>query len=593
MSYKNLATLFQNRVYQFGNKPVLGSKVKGRWSWISWKEFGKAVEDVGRGLIALGVEAGDHVCIFSENRPEWVITDLAIQSIRAVSVPIHATSALSQVHFVIQHSQAKGLAVSSLDQFRKIQSFKPELSHLNVVFSFEETIETKDMENIFTLTGIRTKGQSIPSSMFYERLEQIQTDDLSTLFYTSGTTGEPKGVMLTHKNILSNCETSCEVLLPGSSKDTFLSFLPLSHALERTGGLLCPIYFGAKIAFAESIAKVPENLLEVRPTLMICVPRILEKIYNRVYEEVQKKPNWIKLPLLHVLSSQGESLSYLKHPWRTFLAKNLYKKIHKLLGGRIRYLVSGSAPLNPKIGLFLRNAGIEVLEGYGLTETSPVISANRPQKNKIGTVGSVLPGAEVRIAPDGEILVRGPMVMKGYYKDPMATQEIIDQEGFLHTGDIGALDSDGFLRLTDRKKEFLATSGGKKISPQLLENELKSHPLIEQACVVGDGRKYLTALLVPNFSFLTKKAQEVGISDKDRVKFINNPEVRKWFREIINTLNSKLATYETIKDFALLPQEFTIENEEITPTLKLRRKIIIARHIEMIEKMYNETIVLS
>ncbi len=428
---------------------------------------------------------------------------------------------------------------------------------------------------------------------YEEAVKKVKPDDLCGIIYTSGTTGAPKGVMLTHDNLLSNVKAARQIIRVDET-DSLLSFLPLCHSFERMAGHFLAISAGATIAYAESVETVAENLGEVKPTLMTSVPRLFEKIYARVIENAEagsplkRKIFWwaINTGEKYVDAKfKGKIPGFLNFKYN-LATKLVFSKLHHRVGGNLRFFVSGGAPLPQEIAEFFYKAGILILEGYGLTETSPVIAVNREEKFKFGSVGPAVPGVEVKIAEDGEALTRGPHVMKGYYKNPEATTETIDKDGWLHTGDIGLLDEEGFLYITDRKKNIIVTSGGKNVTPATIENLLVTSPYIEQVMVVGDKRNYLTALIVPNFDALKKYADENGIRYSDIKELLINEKIYEDVDAEIQNLTKDLARFEQIKQFTLMSKEFTIEDGELTPTLKIKRKVVSEKYADIIDKMY-------
>jgi long-chain acyl-CoA synthetase len=523
-----------------------------RWRPVPIRVFAARVRDVAADLVARGVKHGDRVAIFSENRLEWAIADQAILSIGGVCVPIYATLPPDHVGPLLADSGAVGVFVSSAAQEKKVRSVIREAPTLQWILVFDDR-----------LPGPAATAPAMPAPP--------GPDDVATIIYTSGTTGAPKGVMLTHWNLVSNAITSVAALDLGP-RDVHLSFLPLNHIFERTAGYNVMLYAGATIAYAESIEKAAANLVEVRPTLLLAVPRFYEKLIERIFEvakaagfprdvmaywgrDVARKWATIKL--------EGRPIPpglALQHALANIL---VYPVLRRRLGGRIRYCFSGGAPLPREIGLFFYGVGMPIVEGYGLTETSPIITMNTPTHYKLGTVGRPIPGLEVRIADDGEILVQGPSVMKGYWKRPEETAAALEG-GWFHTGDIGEIDADGFLRITDRKKDLIVTSGGKKIAPQPIQNALKKSPRIVEAIVVGDGRKYATALIVP----ASGATRESIAADVDAV-------------------NKELASYETIKRFELIANDLTVENGSLSQKLEVKRKVVSDRYRELIEKMYH------
>ncbi len=571
---KTLRALLQGAVATFGPKAALRWKEEGRWGGLTYSELGTTVEEVGRALLALGVSVGDRIAIFSPNRYEWMVVDLAVVSIGAVSVPIYATNSAETTRYILLHSEAKMIFIGSLACMTTFSKIHSEVPGLRVTILFDEPPASLDLNEPILFSDFKKKSQLVIPEAFAARATKIRSEDLSTLIYTSGTTGEPKGVMLSHANIVSDAE---DTLKPFSvnQDDSTLSFLPLSHAFERTVGLYLMLHVGATINIAEDISKIADNLLETSPTVMITVPRLLEKFRAKVIDKMEKRSLAIRLLFKWAFGPSRQFLS----PLFEIL---FYKKIRNAMGGKLRMIDSGGAALSPDVANFFQTVGIPVIQGYGLTETSPVASANILSKNKIGTVGPAIPEVEIRIASDGEVLIRGPNVMMGYYKNPEATREAIDQEGWFHTGDIGELDADRYLKITDRKKELIVTSGGKKVAPQPMENELKLDPLIEQICILGDGKNYLAALIVPNFATLESKVK--GLS---RDQILNNPTIKQLYDEAIKKFNEKYARYESIKRFKLLPNDWTIEGGEITPTLKLRRRIIQKKYASEIQSLFS------
>ncbi|MCP2619032.1 long-chain fatty acid--CoA ligase, partial [Candidatus Aminicenantes bacterium AC-335-A11] len=535
----------------------------------------------------------DKIILLSENRPEWIISDLAILAFGGITVPIYPTLTAEQIVFIIDDSDAKVVIFSDEIQGEKIKSIKNKLSKVKHFISFI----SPPFEGALSFSQIRELGRKRKDKdpdLFEKSALEVKPDDLATIIYTSGTTGIPKGVMLTHKNILSNI-ISVSQIIEFSEKDTVLSFLPLSHILERMVTHTY-IYKGCTIAYAESIETVAQNLLEVRPNIMVSVPRVFEKIYAKVMDNVlSSSPLKRKIFFwaLNIGRKVGEK-KLAKKPIGFFL-KLKYKIAHKLVfskiiektGGRIRFFVSGGAPLSKEIAEFFYAMGLVILEGYGLTETSPVISVNTFENLKFGTVGKPIPGVEVKIAEDGEILVRGPNVMVGYYKKEAETKEAF-RDGWFHTGDIGYLDEDGFLVITDRKKDIIVTSGGKNVAPQPIENMLKANPYISNAVVVGDKRKFISALIIPDFDKLEEYARFNKIKYTDRKDLISKKEIKNFIKAEVDRATQGLAPYEQIKKIALLDREFEISKNEITPTLKVKRNIIEEKYKDLIDELYKE-----
>jgi long-chain acyl-CoA synthetase len=562
-------------------RPALRFKERGVWRSIPYAELADRVEALARGFIALGMAPGDRVCLFAVNSVEWILTDLAVLAAGGVTVPIYATSSEATARFILLHSEAEIAAASGGLPLKLTRAARTIESRLRTVVCFDSAEASGSGGRLLSLADLAARGASVPPSAVAERIAALRPDDVATIIYTSGTTGEPKGAMLTHRNLLSNID-ACLACFPVEAGDVTLSFLPFSHALERTAGIFLMLASGVTVALAEDVNALPQNLLEIRPTLLIAVPRVLEKSYARILDAAAKAPAAARWLFWRAVRMETERLQTGgPRRWCIYLICDLlfFRKIRGRLGGRLKILVSGGAALAPEINRFFRAVGVPVIEGYGLTETSPVVTFNRPDRVKIGTVGPAIPGVEIRLAKDGEILVRGPNVMKGYFRNEKATAEAIDGEGWLKTEDVGEIDADGFLRITDRKKELVVLSGGKKAAPQPMENELKLDPLVSQACVVGEGRNYLAVLIVPDLAVLKARLGPRGA-------MLADPEVRGWYQAVVDRFNSHRASFETIKRFALLPNEWTIEAGEITPTLKLRRKIIVSKYAKEIEALY-------
>jgi long-chain acyl-CoA synthetase len=563
----------------------------------SGREFYEAIRNLGFAFSSLGIIAGDRVALISESRPEWGIADLATLSAGAVTVPVYPTQSAEQVRFILDEAGVKLAVVSNQAQVDKIRQVADQLRALEAIILMDGPA-TSGRPAVYTLADAWEKGRVIherdPQAevRYREAASVIDRDALATIVYTSGTTGEPKGVMLTHQNIMSNALDS-HVVFPTFESDVALSFLPLSHVFERIA-FYRYLIDGVKLCFAESLTTVVRDLKNVRPTVMTGVPRVYEKFYAAIQEKVGQAAG-IQKALLNWALSVGEARSAallngqpvpvgvrLQH---VVADRLVFRKVRAGVGGRIRFLVSGSAPLSRKIAEFFHAIGLVIIEGYGLTETSPVLTANPSAAPKFGTVGKPIPNVEVKIAPDGEILVRGPNVMVGYYRRPEATAEVL-VDGWFHTGDIGEIDADGYLTITDRKKDLIVTSGGKKIAPQPLENLLKADPLVAEAVLVGEGRKFPAALVVPDFVALAGRAREAGWTEEPREDFLKRPEVQALYQGLLDGVNRTLAQFERIKRFHLLPTEFTMERGELTPTMKVRRSVVEARWKDAIEQMY-------
>ena len=594
MDPKNLVEMFLDVVNKHGQKISLMQKIDGKYQGFTYHEFGERVKHVALGLASLGITQNDRVALMSENRPEWAISDFAILSLGATNVPIYPTITPQQIEYILKDSGTRLVIVSTPDLLEKILEIFDNLPALQKVIYMDDAEVKKDyMLRFDELYGLGKAFEKDHPDFYDEAVKTVKPDDLCGIIYTSGTTGAPKGVMLCHSNLVSNVVGARQVIRVDET-DTFLSFLPLCHSFERMAGHFLAISVGATIAYAESVDKVADNLGEVKPTLMTSVPRLFEKIYARVIESanagspLKKKIFWwaVNTGEKYVEAKYKGNVPAMLNSKYKLATKLVFSKLQQRVGGRLRFFVSGGAPLPKEIAEFFYKAGIHILEGYGLTETSPVITVNREDKFKFGSVGPALPGVEVKIADDGEVLTRGPHVMKGYYKNPEATAETIDKDGWLHTGDIGVLDDKGMLYITDRKKNILVTSGGKNVTPATIENLLITSPFIEQTMVIGDKRNYLTALIVPSFPALKKYADDNGISYSEEADLLTNDKIYQAVNKDVQNLTKDLARFEQIKKFTLLPKEFTIEDGELTPTLKVKRKVVAEKYADVIEKMY-------
>jgi long-chain acyl-CoA synthetase len=574
---------------------VLKSKKNGRWVEIGVPEFRDTVRCVATALRHLGVKPGDRVGILSENRPEWAMMDYAILACAAVTVPIYPTLLGWQIEYIINDAGTVAVLCSTPEQLEKMQEIRAHCPSVHNVFVCEPP-DTRP-EGVLTFEELAIKGRAADDAENRRRFDEIRNScrpgDLATLVYTSGTTGNPKGAMLTHGNIATNAISAADVL-PIEYAAVCLSILPLSHILERTADYA---YFskGCTIAYAENVNKVADNLQEVQPHIFAAVPRLFEKMRARIMDQVATYPAARQKIFHWALRVAEERLPYritgksmpLGLKVKSGVADKLvFRKILARLGGRVRFVLSGGAPLSPDLAAFFIGAGLEIYEGYGLTETSPVIAINTPSLRKIGTVGPILPGVEVKIADDGEILSRGPHIMKGYWNNPEATAQAIDASGWFHTGDIGEVDSDGCLKITDRKKDIIINAYGKNIAPQPLEALLKSSPYIGTPVLIGDRRKFLTALIVPNFEKLERDAAGLGLRFDSREELVHDDRVRQIYQEELDRFNRNLDRQEKIRRFALLARDFTIEDDEITPSLKVKRKNIDKKYKNVIDSLY-------
>jgi long-chain acyl-CoA synthetase len=573
----------------------------------STTELIETIRHGAAGLLATGLAGGDRLALVSESRPEWVTVDLAAQSIGVVTVPIYPTLPATQVRYILADAGARIAVVSDRIQAAKVQEVRHLLPALELVVIIDPgTPATAEGHagdlglgtSVVAYASLLARGRdrlaADPSvgPAIEARRAAVDPEALATIIYTSGTTGEPKGVMLTHRNILSNAEAVIPVfaLVPD---DVALTFLPLSHSFERTV-VYAYLLSGLTIVFAENLETIARDLRATAPTLMTVVPRVCEKLQARVLATVAESSaprQWLfrsalAWALARVRRTGAGADALAPVGWRERLGDRLvFAKVRNRLGGRLRLIVTGSAPLSRETGEFFLAAGLPIYEGYGLTETAPALAANHPGRSRLGTVGPAIPGVELRIAEDGEILARGPNVMRGYWNRPADTAAVI-RDGWFHTGDIGELSPDGFLRITDRKKDLLVTSGGKKVAPQPIEARLKQNPLVAEAVVVGDRRRFPAALIVPAFDVLAERLASLGLPAGDRAALVGRSDVLGLYREIVDALNRDLAQFEQVKQIALLPAEFTIAGGELTPTLKVRRRVVETRWQDTIEQLY-------
>ena len=571
---------------------------------LSSREFFERIRDFALGLQSLGVARGDRVGLIAETRPEWVIADLAVLTLGAWTVPIYPTLPPRLVQHILSDAGARAVIASTEDQAAKVREVRSNLPDLRDVIVIDRPQPAEVEESTGHAAGAevgfadvlerghhRLMREDGLGRAYKEAAGAISADDVATVIYTSGTTGDPKGVVLTHGAIVSNL-TGADALVNLDDADEALSFLPLCHALERTVVYLY-LYKGVTITFAESLDTVARDLIRVRPTMMTGVPRVFEKLHGRILGAVEQAPAFRQALFRWAIGvgmaySGAELASRTPSGWIRLqhgLADRLvFSKIRERVGGRLRFVVSGGAPLSRTVAEFLFAVGIPVLEGYGLTETAPVLTVNPERAPRLGTVGHALPEVELRIADDGEILARGPNLMRGYYNNPEATSAVI-RDGWFHTGDIGRLDDDGYLSITDRKKELLVTSGGKNIAPQPIEQQLKTEPLVAEAIVVGDRQPYVAVLIVPNVQAVM--AQIGGGGDSDLSELVARDDVRALYDAAVERVNGRLPRHEQLKRFALLPTEFSVENGELTPTLKVKRRVVTDRWGSVIEELFS------
>jgi len=583
---------FLRSVSRAGGKEFVRYHDGNEWVSVTYRAFAERVERLGAGLLALGLEPGDRVALLSENRIEWSLTDYAAMSAGLITVPLYATLPASQIAYILRDSEARAVVVSTPSQAEKIAEIRASCPALGTVVCMDAAATDK-VEGARSLEEVERLATDEGLRLLRAQRDRVRAEDVLTFIYTSGTTGNPKGVILTHDNFLSNVEAALEVL-EITPNDLFLSFLPLSHVFERMAGHYLPMYAGATIAYSRGLRFLVNELKEVAPTVMACVPRFYESLQERVLKSVESQPA-IRQKIFHWAMKQGRaksqaiqekrSLGLLLKATNAIAHRLVFHKLHETVGGRLRFFVSGGAPLALSTAQFFHAAGILILEGYGLTETSPVISVNRERNFRFGTVGPAIPGVEVKIAPDGEILSRGRHIMKGYFKLEKETAEAIDADGWFHTGDLGELDNEGFLRITGRKKNLIKLSNGKYVAPEPIENALKASPYISESVVFGDAQKVAGALIVPRFAVLEELAQREGYP-MDRAELVKHPLVRKLYRQEIDRLTPDLADYERIRVFLIADHEFTVDSGELTPTLKVRRKEVLQAYASEIAALY-------
>jgi len=599
MQFETLPAMYNELANKYGNsKAAIKYKLQGEYKSIKHDELREMVECFALGLMELGIRERDRVGIVSENRVKWIIADLGILSIGAVNVPIFPTLSWKQEGYIFGNCSATAVVVSNNFQLQKILEFKKDMPSLRHVIVMNNDFTTTDV-SVKSMADVMQRGKELRTSeerklLLRERMNRINTDDLATIIYTSGTTGDPKGVMLTHKNILSNIEGVFDAI-PLSDKDTFLSFLPMCHSYERTTGYYSSLATGGTVALAESLETVAANLQEVKPTMMTTVPRLLEIVKKKIYANIENE-SAAKKKIFNFSIDVGrryvrKNLNKEKIPLtlkvqHALADKLVFSKIRERFGGNLRMFVSGGAALSDDVCEFFLASGMTVIEGYGLTEASPVISANRLDNIEIGSIGKPFFNVEVKFLDDGELLVRGPNVMKGYWDDPVATNEAIDEEGWLYTGDIGKFTERGNLKITDRKKHILVSSGGKNIAPQPIENLLSQSPFIEQCILIGDKREYCTALITPDFDQLTKLANNFGIKFENVSELISNDKIIRTIKQDIDRLQKDLAKYERVRKFSLLSQPFTVENGDLSPKMSVKRFVVERKFAQLIESMY-------
>jgi long-chain acyl-CoA synthetase len=589
--WRNLVAMFYELAAQKGDRPFLWAKRDGRYEPRSWRAAAEEVTALARGLKALGIKPGERVGLVSENRPRWMIADFAIMAAGAITVPAYVTNTVDDHRHVLANSGVRAVIVSTSALAHRVIPAADQVTTLENIITMEPIVTGQvSHAEIHTWNEVVERGKSVPDDIA-ATVERIGRDDVACLIYTSGTGGVPRGVMLTHANILANCRGAYHLLESiGYGDEVFLCFLPLSHSYEHTAGMMFPISLGAEIYFAEGAETLAANLLEARPTIMTAVPRLYETLHQRMQRAVEREGG-LKAKLFTQALALGRkryddprSLTLGERLTNWALDVLVRRKVRKRFGGRLKAMVSGGAPLNPEIGKFFLGLSVPLLQGYGQTEASPVVSANPPTHIKIHTVGPPLVGVEVRIAEDGEILVRGDNVMKGYWNDPEATQRSI-ADGWLHTGDVGLLDDEGYIQITDRKRDFIKNSGGDMVSPARVEGYLTLQSEIAQAMVFGDRRPYLVAVVVPHPELIESIARARGVAP-DLGDLQDDPDLVKAVAAAVTRVNAEMSPVERVRRFTLAREAFTTANGQMTPTLKIKRHAIRQAYGEALLKLY-------
>jgi len=590
-TWPSLIAMFIEQAEDLGEKPFLWGKKEGKYESVSWKESAETVSALARGLKTLKINKGDRILLCSESRPEWILAYYAIMAAGGIIVPAYTTNTQNDHAHIISNSGAKGVIVSSKELAANLVPAAHQTGNVNFIVTIDELEPSQSSGiNIVSWTNLVEKGKNETDNLS-EYISTISKEDTALIIYTSGTGGSPKGVMLPHRAIMHNCRGVYDALKEILEEDeVFLSFLPLSHSYEHIGGVCFPTYIGAQVYFAEGLEHLTANMSEARPTIMTAVPRLYELMHAKITKGViaaggSKAKLFLTAVELGTKKFENpKSLTFKERLLDTIVDKLVRKKIKATFGGRLKALASGGAPLNPDIGMFFTALGLNLLQGYGQTESAPVISFNRPNKVKIETVGTPILETEVKIATDGEILVRGDLLMKGYWQNEDATKAAI-KDGWLHTGDIGVMDNQNYIQITDRKKDIIVNSGGDNLSPQRIEGFLTLEPQIAQAMVYGDRKPHVVALIVPDKEFATEWADSTGNPNK-LADIIAQEEFRRLISETLDHTNENLSVIEKIRHFVLTDEEFTVDNEMMTPTLKVRRHVITEKYGAQLENLY-------
>lgn len=596
---KTINQVFRNRAAKYNTRLAIEKKISGIWHGATWKEYYATSKCFGGALCALGIQKGDRVCILSENRLEWLYTDMGSLGVGACVVPIYPTLTADEVRYIVENSEARVLVLENKDQLNKAMLFLDALSHLQQVVIIDDSGLDLSHPKVTSFANFLKQGtyhlENQPT-LFEKLADQVSTDDLATIVYTSGTTGVPKGAMITHGNIMAVIH-SLDSIRPrfATDRDNTVPFLPLSHVFERAAGHFYGMYVGITSSYAESIYTIQQDFLERRPTMILAVPRVCEKVYQKIKLQVENQPAWKKKVFFwgHDVGLKVSALREKKQPIPLGLRLKyklayllIFKKLRQVLGGRVRWMTASGGPTPRDIILFFNAAGLTVIEGYGMTECFAPASMSSLTDYKIGMAGKPLPGIEIRIASDGEILIRGDNVFKGYWKMEEETKASFTADGFLKSGDIGELDEDGFLRITDRKKNILITSGGKNIAPQKIENLFLTDPVFSHFLVIGEKRKYLSALVTIDLEHAAYLAGQAGIKFTNAGELLDHPDFLAIIDKKVAEKNKQLARFETIKQYRIIKNDFTQETGELTPSLKLKRWVVEERYKDLIEGMY-------
>lgn len=592
--FQSVPHMLFNTIEKYPNKVALRFKRGGKLKHYTYEQIGDKIRSLTHGMAQLGLKPGDKIAILSNNRPEWTITDFAGLCLRSVVVPIYQTLPPNQIEYILKDSETCAIFVENEEQYNKITEIKVRLPKLEFVISFQ-TIDESD-EDLRTFNEMMTMGETHRTEhpeFFDQTLDAIESDEICSMVYTSGTTGNPKGVMLHHKGFITDI-VNADARLNILDSDTFLSFLPLSHLYERLAGHWTPMYKGAAIHYSQSIDTVIDDLAEAKPTVIVSVPRLFEKVAARVLEQVEHSSP-VKRKIFYWALETGRKYHDKKIEGNlNFVLKRQYKLADKLvfqqikqkLGGRLRYPIAGGAPLSVDTLKFFEGLDMQIIEGYGMTETHLIITLTPFGKSRYGSCGKPISGVKVKIAEDGEVLVKGQTVMAGYFKKPDLTEESIDEEGWFHTGDVGHLDDENYLYLTDRKKNIIVTSGGKNIASAPIENKVKASKYIDEICLIGNKRKFISALMVPNFEALHKWAKERKLDFSSNAELVDKSEVKNFLWQEVDYFQRDLARFEQIKKIAILAEPFSLEKGEITPSLKIKRNVVDERYKHLIDKIY-------